>query len=315
MSRYKHLFGPVNSRRLGLSLGVDLVPYKYCPLNCVYCEVQTTTHLVTKREEFFPVDEILGELDLFLRGRQQLDYITFSGAGEPTLHSGIGRIIQYIKKTYPSYKLALLTNGVLLNDPSVRAEVLPCDLVLPSLDSATQAGYEKINRPKAELRVEDLISGLAGFRDEYSGVVWLEVFIIAGINDSETELEALIAAIDKIKPGRVQLNALDRPGAEEWVQTAPLELLQEIQARFSARLAMPVEIIAKAGEHLSTPSSDDVIQQIEATLIRRPCTAEDLAVTLGLHINEVSKVLRELHLDARVDVKREVRGVFYSWRP
>jgi len=140
MSRYKHLFGPVNSRRLGLSLGVDLVPYKYCPLNCVYCEVQTTTHLVTKREEFFPVDEILGELDLFLRGRQQLDYITFSGAGEPTLHSGIGRIIQYIKKTYPSYKLALLTNGVLLNDPSVRAEVLPCDLVLPSLDSATQAG-------------------------------------------------------------------------------------------------------------------------------------------------------------------------------
>jgi len=113
----------------------------------------------------------------------------------------------------------------------------------------------------------------------------------------------------------VQLNALDRPGAEEWVQTAPLELLQEIQARFSARLAMPVEIIAKAGEHLSTPSSDDVIQQIEATLIRRPCTAEDLAVTLGLHINEVSKVLRELHLDARVDVKREVRGVFYSWRP
>jgi len=315
MSRYKHLFGPVNSRRLGLSLGVDLVPYKYCPLNCVYCEVQTTTHLVTKREEFFPVDEILGELDLFLRGRQQLDYITFSGAGEPTLHSGIGRIIQYIKKTYPSYKLALLTNGVLLNDPSVRAEVLPCDLVLPSLDSATQAGYEKINRPKAELRVEDLISGLAGFRDEYSGVVWLEVFIIAGINDSETELEALIAAIDKIKPDRVQLNALDRPGAEEWVQTAPLELLQEIQARFSARLAMPVEIIAKAGEHLSTPSSDDVIQQIEATLIRRPCTAEDLAVTLGLHINEVSKVLRELHLDARVDVKREVRGVFYSWRP
>src|SRR5690554_1232344 len=114
--KYKHLFGPVNSRRLGISLGIDLVPYKYCPLNCVYCEVQSTTHLQTTREEFFPTAEILEELDRLMQSRPHLDYITFSGAGEPTLNSSIEDIIRHIKAKYPDYKLALLTNGVLLTD-------------------------------------------------------------------------------------------------------------------------------------------------------------------------------------------------------
>ena len=314
MAPYRHLFGPVNSRRLGLSLGVDLVPFKYCPLNCVYCEVQNTTHLITDRQEFFSVSEIVGELDLFLKGGPELDFITFSGAGEPTLHSGIGKIVEYIKATFPRYKLALLTNGVLLKDPRTREEVLPCDLVLPSLDSATQSGYERINRPKPGLAVQDLIGGLADFRYEYKGQIWLEVFIIDGINDSEAELDALIAAIAKINPDRVQLNALDRPGAEEWVRKAPVETLLRILNLFSQRLSMPVEIIAKAAAHLNTPSSLDLIRQIEATLLRRPCTAEDLAVTLGTHINEVSKVLRELGYEGKVEARREARGVFYLWK-
>ncbi len=315
MIPYRHLFGPVNSRRLGLSLGVDLVPFKYCPLNCVYCEVQNTTHLITERQEFFSSQEILDELDLFLKNRPELDYITFSGAGEPTLHSGMGKIVKYIKSTYPNYRLALLTNGVLLNDPQVQVEIEPCDLVLPSLDSATQMGYEIINRPKPGLKVQDLIAGLVEFRRAYAGQMWLEVFIIAGINDSETELEALIEAISLIAPDRVQINALDRPGAEDWVQTAPLDLLQGILKLFAERLSMPVEIIAKAAVHLNTPSSIDLIREIEATLLRRPCTAEDLAVTLGTHINEISKVLRELSYDGKVEAKREARGVFYLWKP
>ncbi len=187
-------------------------------------------------------------------------------------------------------------------------------MVLPSLDSATQAGFERINRPKPGLEVRNLISGLVDFRQQYSGQIWLEVFIIAGINDSGAELEALIEAIKRINPDRVQLNALDRPGAEEWVQTAPIELLRSVLEQFSARLPMPVEIIAKAAAHLNTPSSIDLIKQIEATLLRRPCTAEDLAVTLGTHINEVSKVLRELSYDGKVEARREARGVFYLWK-
>lgn len=314
MNRYRHLFGPVNSRRLGLSLGVDLVPFKYCPLNCVYCEVQNTTHLVTDRAEYIPVDEILGELDLFLAHNPKLDYITFSGAGEPTLNSGIGRIVAHIKSRYSHYKLALLTNGVLLREAAVRAEVLACDLVLPSLDSATQQGYERINRPQPGLRVEDLISGISAFRDEYQGQIWLEVFIIAGINDTETELDALEIAIRRIRPDKVQINALDRPGAEEWVQAAPIELLHQIKKRFSASLMMPVEIIAKTAQFEEPNSSSEVIEQIQSYLTSRPCTVEALALCLGIHINEVSKALRELSAQGRVEAHRSPTGVLYTWK-
>ena len=313
MNKYRHLFGPVNSRRLGLSLGVDLAPFKYCSLNCVYCEVQRTTHLLVKRDEYIKIDEIIKELDIALKQKPQLDYITFSGAGEPTLNSGIGRVIQHIKSHYPAYKLALLTNGTLLYDAQLRQEIIPCDLILPSLDSASSASYEKINRPHPQLRVETLIQSLIDLRSEYQGQMWLEVFIIQGINDTAEELEALMKAIERIKPDLVQLNALDRPGAEEWVQAASPKLLHSIQSLFSSRLSMPVEVIAKSALTVLQPVSQDFISQIQAVLTRRPCTAEDLSITLGTHINEVSKILRELNLQGKLTVKREARGVFYLW--
>ncbi|HPV64053.1 MAG TPA: radical SAM protein [Candidatus Cloacimonas sp.] len=314
MIKYKHLFGPVMSRRLGISLGIDLVPYKYCPLNCVYCEVQKTTHQVTKRESYFEVREILDELDNFMATAPHLDYITFSGAGEPTLNSSIGEIVNYIKAKYPSYKLALLTNGVLFNDKEVRQEILPCDIVLPSLDSATQEGFEKINRPCPELKVQDLIEGLVQFRNEYKGTIWLEVFLIKGINDTEEEIEALAKAINRIKPNLVQLNCLDRPGAEDWVNPIPLHNLKQIKAQFKEKTSVPVEIIAKV-KYKTTESQLDteLLEMLHSTLVRRPSTAEDLSAMLDIHINEISKVLRQLCLEKKITVKRESRGVFYIW--
>lgn len=297
-----------------MSLGVDLVPYKYCPLNCVYCEVQSTTHLLTQRLEYIPADEILRELDDFLKSEPELDYITFSGAGEPTLNSGIGTVIAHIKNRYPKYKLALLTNGTLLGDPGLRQEIMACDLILPSLDSATQEGYEAINRPKPGLQVSELISNLKSLRQEYRGNIWLEVFIIAGINDTEQELDALTEAISQIEPDLIQLNALDRPGAEEWVKAAEPKLLQKIQKYLGWRLPIPVQIIAKSAIQPDYSGAGDMFDQIEATLKRRPCTAEDLAVILGTHINEVTKLLRELGSHAKVEAKRENRGVFYLWK-
>ncbi len=312
--KHKHLFGPVMSRRLGISLGVDLVPYKYCPLNCVYCEVQRTTHLVAKRENFFSVDEILCELDGFLDDKPHLDYITFSGAGEPTLNLDLGQIVKHIKGNYPDYKLALLTNGILFEDPGVRKEVRLCDIVLPSLDAASQMAFEKINRPQAGLNVDSMIAGLELFRREYQGKIWLEVFLIAGINDSETELAALAKAINFIKPDLVQLNSLDRPGTEEWVKPMSLNALKQIKRFFAERLASPVEIISKVkypcvDSHLD----EELIHLLHNTLKRRPSTAEDLSAMLDIHINEISKVLRQLHLEKKISVKREPRGVFYSW--
>jgi len=314
MMRYQHLFGPVNSRRLGMSLGVDVVPYKYCPLNCVYCEVQRTTHLVAERSMFFPVQSILNELDRFLRDAPALDYITFSGAGEPTLYAGIGEIVAYVTERYPGYKLALLTNGMLLHDPVVRSEVLPCHLVLPSLDAASQQAFEALNRPFAGARVQRLIDGLVSFRDEYSGQMWLEVFIIEGINDNAAELELLANAIARVRPDRVQINSLDRPGAEDWVRPASKDTLEMAQNFMRQRLAMPVEIIAKAaGAGLAADPDRELESSLRELLIRRPCTAEDISLCLGVHINEISKVLRELAARGSVLPKREENGVFYTW--
>jgi len=313
--RFKHLFGPVNSRRLGISLGVDLVPYKYCPQNCVYCEVQQTTHLVEERQEFFPVLSILEELDAFLEKQPELDYITFSGAGEPTLYSALGSVIKYIKQHYPAYRLALLTNGMLFPQAEVRKEVLPCDLILPSLDAALQHSFEVINRPLPGFDVHRLIDGLVNLRQEYHGLIWLEVFLIPGINDTETELQALSDAIARIKPNVVQLNSLDRPGTESWVKPLSLKSLQAAQAFMEARVDMPVEIIAKS-HHSENPAAVDkqLAEMIINTLQRRPCTAEDLSLSLGVHINEICKLLREMHESGQVSVKRESRGVFYSWK-
>lgn len=312
--KYKHLFGPVMSRRLGISLGVDLVPYKYCPLNCVYCEVQRTTHLVTRREAFFSVEEILAELDKFLATNPHLDYITFSGAGEPTLNSSLGEIVQHIKTRYPGYKLALLTNGVLLNDPALRREILPCDMVLPSLDAVSQDVYLAINRPVPGLNAEQLISGLVAFRKEYKGIIWLEVFLIAGVNDTEEELRLLAEAINQIKPDLVQLNSLDRPGTEAWVKPMSIAALKQAKSLLVSKVHAPVEIIAKV-KYTTTDShlDEELTQLLHNTLKRRPSTAEDLSAMLDIHINEISKVLRQLHLEKRISVKREPRGVFYSW--
>ena len=313
--KYKHLFGPVASRRLGVSLGLDLVPYKYCPLNCVYCEVQRTTHLTTERSEFFPLEEILGELDGFLKDRPQLDYITFSGAGEPTLYLRIGEIIRHIKTNYPQYKLALLTNSVLFDDPGIRQDCLPCDVVLPSLDAVSQDVYEKLNRPRAGLTSASLIAGLMLFRKEYSGQIWLEVFILPGVNDTEQEVYLLRDTIADLQPDIVQLNSLDRPGAEDWVEAASPESLSRIRDIFMETLPMPVEIIAKA-EYIKADHPVDAIagEMIQSILIRRPCTAEDLASTLNLHINEISKILRRYSAEGLISSHREARGVFYIWK-
>lgn len=312
--KYKHLFGPITSRRLGVSLGIDLVPYKHCPLNCVYCEIQSTTYLQTERQEFFPVEEILEELDSFLESKPTLDYITFSGAGEPTLYSKIDKVIDYIKEKYPQYKLALLTNGILLKDEEVLSAIVKCDLILPSLDAATQEIFEKVNRPMEGIFVSDQIEGLVRLRERYSKAIHLEVFIVPDITDTEEELEKLRDAIIRIKPDLVQLNSLDRPGTEEWVEAADAQRLGEIKQYMEEKLDAPVEIIAKIEYQGGLDSLDgDLVELIRGIILRRPCTAEELAKTLNAHINEISKALRVLNNLGRLKTERKERGVFYTW--
>ncbi|MBU2522210.1 MAG: radical SAM protein, partial [Proteobacteria bacterium] len=217
---YKYIFGPVPSRRLGLSLGIDLMPHKTCTLNCVYCECGRTTNLTLKCKEYIPTELLQEELKDFLSRNPKLDFITFSGSGEPTLHTGIKEIINFIKKDYPKYKIALLTNSTLFFQPDNRKRIAGVDMVIASLDAASEENFKKINRPHPELELSRIIEGLVSLRKEFAKQLWMEVFLVPGINDKKDELNKIKKALSPIYPDKIQLNTLDRPGAESWVKPA-----------------------------------------------------------------------------------------------
>jgi wyosine [tRNA(Phe)-imidazoG37] synthetase (radical SAM superfamily) len=313
--KYRHLFGPVVSRRLGLSLGVDVIPYKYCSLNCIYCEVSKTTHLTLKRKAFFNIQEITDELDDFLAAQPKLDYITFSGAGEPTLNSSLGEIVRYIKVKYPQYKLALITNSTLLGEPEVQGEVNRCDLVMPSLDAISEDCFQAINRPCYELTAYEIVQGLEQFRQEYKGQIWLEIFIVPGFNDNLVELELLKEAVGRIKPDKVQLNSLDRPGTEAWVETAGYGSLEDIKALLQEGSTIPVEIIARAKrEGQITRFEQEYMDELISLIQQKEHTKQELAKAMEIHVNEVSKLLQHLDRQDNLTSRRTRKGILYIWK-
>lgn len=264
------------------------------------------------REIFFPVEELYAELSDFLSSSPQLDFITFSGSGEPTLSLSIGEVIRFLKDNYPSYRIAVLTNGSLFSDSDVRRDLLPADVVLPTLSTIKKQTFLKIHRPDPGISLESMLAGLIQFRKEYSGEIWLEVFIIPGINTSEEELAGLREIIREIKPDRVQLNTLDRPGTEEWVLPANRAELDRVQRMLDT--ATP-EIVESYPSRVQKSSYvEDPVEQIYEMLKRRPCTVEDLSSATGLHFMEVEKLLREMAHTHDLLVKREDRGLFYYFR-
>ena len=307
---YKHLFGPVPSRRLGMSLGVDLVPHKVCSLNCIYCECGATTNLTTNREEFVSYNEIVNELTDFFKNNPKPDYITFSGAGEPTLNIHIGDVIEFIKSNYPNIPIAVLTNGSLFNDEKVRNELLKADLILPSLDAATDDAFKKIDRPSKSIKIQDYINGLIQFSKQFNGAIWLEIMILPGFNDDLENLKLLKEAIIKINPDKIQLNTLDRPGVIDNIRAATRLELQNIIDLWN----IPnVEIIASSAIRKDNKSfRKDTENAILETISRRPCTLEDLEKILGIHINEINKYLDVLDAEHKIMTYRQERGIFYQ---
>ncbi len=307
---YKYLFGPVPSRRLGMSLGVDLVPRKVCSLDCVYCEAGKTTKLTTERKEYVKTEKIIGELTDYFRNNPDPDYITFSGYGEPTLNIAIGKVLEFIKENKPDIPVAVLTNGTLFGDAKVRQSILKADLVLPSLDAATEAVFLKINRPPDSLIFEDYINGLIDFSREFGGKIWLEIFILPGYNDSEEELAALKKIILQIKPDSIQLNTLDRPGSVTDLRGATRAELQRVAGFWQMD---NVVIIAASPERKKIRSyRTDTESAILETIARRPCTVDDLSKILGFHINEVNKYLDVLEAEQKIETTKQERGYFYK---
>jgi len=208
------VFGPMRSRRLGQSLAVDVIPRKACPLDCIYCELGKTNRLSVTRQEFVSPDAVIRPLREFLRDfRGTIDHITLSASGEPTLNIRLGEIITRIREL-TVIPIAVLTNGVLLDRPDVRKDLSRADVVLPSLDAATEETFLRINRPHPRVVLEKVISGLASFRREYHGKIWLEVLFVKGVNDQVSELTALRKAVGMIRPDRVDLNTVVRAPAE-----------------------------------------------------------------------------------------------------
>lgn len=305
-----YIYGPVPSRRLGFSLGVDLVPYKTCSFNCIYCQLGKTTNKTTERKEYIPKDTILSQLDEILKTKQAIDYITFSGSGEPTLNLSIGELIREAKKM-TQIKVAVLTNGSLLSDQMLRTELCAADLVIPSLDAATPETFNRINRPHPSLEFDRVITGLLKFREEFKGTIWLEVMLVKEINDNIKEIGLFKSIISKINPDRIQLNTVVRPPTEEYCLPMKESDLERIKNSFGKRCEIIPEFKAKA----KRAYLENVEEQILELVRRRPCTPSDISASLGIHLNEVIKLLSLLQKDNKVKyVEYRNKGYYEPWR-
>lgn len=292
-----YLFGPVPSRRLGSSLGVDIVPLKTCTQNCVYCELGINAETTLERRSYIPLDDLFRQFREFLDRKIPTDYITVTGSGEPTLNSDLGAIIDRIR-TLTQIPVAILTNGTLLWNPAVRRDCAKADVVLPSLDAPDPETFEKINKPHPDLNFDAFVTGLEHFRRDYPGQIWLEVFLIDGVNTSPAHIEGFRRLIDRIGPDKVQLNTAVRPTAQPNVLPIPPEQLEH----FAAALGPKAEVVASVSrirEFLAAVYAD-TDQAVLELLRRRPCTLEDISTGLGIHINEALKSVTRLQDDRRL---------------
>jgi len=308
--KHNHLFGPILSRRLGMSLGVDLVPAKICNLDCVYCECGRTNNKTLALDTYTAPDLIIAELDDLLGNTPpHIDIITFTGSGEPTLNIGLGKIETFLREKYPQYNLGILTNSGLLTNPDVRKNLLGFDYVLPSLDAMFEDSFIRVNNPVDGQKCDDIIEGIRSFAKEYNGILWVEVFILPGVNDTPEELAAFKAFFEEVQPTRIQINSMDRPGTCSWVEAPPMKRLIEIEEFFKP---LPVEIISRKAKEVDFAETSMIdLEHIMNAIFRRPLTPEDLSVSYGCSINEIDAVMDRLISSGRIEKIRTGNRFFY----
>lgn len=304
------VYGPVPSRRLGRSLGVDLVPYKVCSYDCIYCQLGRTKEKTIERKPYIPAKKILDQVYQKLKQGIRADYITLAGSGEPTLNSKIGSLIHDIKK-HTELPVAVLTNGSLLGDSQVRESIMEADVVLPSLDAYDQEGFETINRPHSGIKFETMVEGLISFRKEYSGEIWLEVFILDGINATETDAIHFKHLIERVNPQKVHINTAVRPSAETYArQVSPGEM-----ARFCRILGEKAEVITPYKDLEKHERRADIEEDLLNLLARRPCTLDDISSGLNVHKGEILKYIEPLVKNHTIDMVKKGSFVYYQYNP
>lgn len=305
----KYVFGPVPSRRLGMSLGVDVVPFKTCTFDCVYCQLGLTTNKTIERADFVPVDDVLAEIKEAVANNKSIDYITFSGSGEPTLNSKLGEMIRKVK-SFTDVPVAVITNGSLLFRKDVRDDLMVADLVVPSVDAIFDNTLNKVNRPHSDLNVNMIIEGLCEFARDFKGKIWLEILIVKDINDDLSELKHIADIIRDINIDKIQLNTVVRPPAENFASPITSDEMDQIASLFDDR----VEIIADFDKLPKAMSQNEksIEDRIVDLVKRRPCTVDDISSSLGLHKIEVIKHLDHLLKAGSIDQTTLNNKVYYK---
>jgi wyosine [tRNA(Phe)-imidazoG37] synthetase (radical SAM superfamily) len=296
------IFGPVPSRRLGRSLGIDVIPPKTCSYDCIYCESGPTTHLTTKRQPFVNPDQVLQDLlDYFRDYPNSADVLTFSSAGEPTLYEPLGQLIRDIKRHFESLPLVVLTNGSLLWDAKVREALLAADRVVPSLDAVSETVFRRLNRPHPGLDLALILEGLHAFRKDYRGQFHLEVMLVSGFNDHPEELIRIREIIDCLNPDQVELNTVVRPPADPDSRGLSAPAMEAVRQFFPAG---STEIIGRFKGFRGIERDLKTDQRVLDMVRRRPCTVAEMAASLGVSPDDLQRTLAGLF--EREEIARHV---------
>ncbi len=305
----RFVYGPVPSRRLGISLGVDVVPFKHCSYDCIYCQLGRTTNHTLERSSFVKVDPVVSQVKEIVERNNDIDYVTLSGSGEPTLNNDIGEIIRRIKD-FTKLPVAVLTNGSLLWKEEVREDLGEADLVVPSVDAVSENTYQKINHPVEGLDSKKVLRGIRRFCQEYGGRTFVEIMLVKGVNDSEEEIGKINDFVGQLRVDRIQLNTVIRPPSWPDVMRLDQQELLRIEALFDPQL--PVEIIAGFDRSTSQAYHQDLENAIIELLARRPTKRDEMATALGVHPNEIVKYLQALEEGKTIKITIREGEAFYT---
>ena len=299
-ANYKYLFGPVPSRRLGRSLGIDLTPDKTCSFDCIFCQCGSTEQLEIERGEFVPLDAVCAELELWLSDDGMADVITFAGSGEPTLYNRLGELIDFIQAR-TKIPVMVLTNGTLLDRPDVRNETAQADIVKVSLSAWDDASYEAVNRPAAGLSFDQLVAGERAFRAKFTGQLWMEVFLMEGINAERSAVEKIARIAKEIGPDKIHLNTSIRPPADAKAQAVEKEKMESFCDLFTPR----AEVIASFKAASVSKEKKWSPQELVGLIRRHPATAAQLSEANGISMEVLRPMLASLFAEGLL--KKEMR--------
>ncbi|MFP4226069.1 MAG: radical SAM protein [Desulfobacterales bacterium] len=305
----KVVYGPVPSRRLGRSLGVDLVPYKICSYDCIYCQIGRTPAPTIKRKPYIPADKVIHDVQEALEEGVSPDYITLGGSGEPTLNSDIGEIITRLKSA-TDIPVTVLSNGSMLLFPAVRADLMAADVVLPSFDACTPEMFQKINRPCPEIGFEEMAEGLVHFREAYTGRIWVELFLIQDLNTADADMQTFKYWMDRVQPDKIHLNTAVRPTAEAGISRPSDARLIQIKQMLGDRAEIVVPYQGEAAKSAGSEINEDLIE----LLSRRPCTLDDIAHGLNTHPHEILKYLEPMVNAGEIEMVRKDEETYYQRR-